>query len=169
MKQDFLLVLALAASLPAQQIQYLNCTIPAETVASVIDWNGRPALLLVTTKKTQHFARFAAPFYWVGPKLELQVLQFAAFDYRSCAAASLVGLMDRDTAEPSLPMIAGALLFAGIGRGVPAVMDDAPNGYDAGSPRSWAANYCGQFCHTTCGTSGEGPQFAAVVCFPVIR
>lgn len=163
-------MLALAASLPAQA-KFLNATIPAEVIVTLVDWKGQPALMLLAPKSIP-LVIFKAPGYYVGQKVELQVMQFAALDYRPCAATSLIGLLDRDTSEPRLPMIAGAPLIVAPGVVGPAILNDVPNGWQPADPRLWGAQYCGQACHTTCGTwpyNGEGPQFAAVIVVPVLR
>jgi len=150
----------LAGFLPAQYSLY-NLTVPPNT--TVIDWQGRPALCIITgTPYTNFFATFRNNYLWPqGPDVQLALQGIAVWDFRPCAVGSGARIASYDIGS-YLP-INIASIVSGLEIVIPYPIVLTYNRLDMNPTHYWV-----DYCPITgpCGTchlSNDGPQGVCVV------
>lgn len=165
---------ALAAAIPAptavaQDFQLFNCRVGGN--AQCIDWNGKPALLLIASGPMPLATFFDPKLRPSEPAVSLQLLAAGVLDTRPCAAGNLVALDEGSshymTAYSNLPRLDAAGCFVGYpGRWSYSVMQWHPWGSPMVQP--WNFSYCGAgagwpACYGGCGPNDRSPMLTAVI------
>lgn len=165
MQTVLLAILTLTGLARAQSASLYNLTVYQG--ATVINWQGKPALCVVQTPPFI-LAKFSEPAA-VGPQVVLKVQALAAWDFRPCAAGSGWYFVTDDIGLGPLHQWVGTIPASGLDMHVPWTWTIQYDRFQ------WpATNYYVTYCKqmggcSNCGLTDSNPQGVGMIAYLELR